>query len=192
MSIAPLETARLHIREFKPSDLKTYHRLKEEDWLEEEREPIESTHEWLEWTVRNYRALEKLHQPPYGDYVIMLKEPSIFLGAIGLVPCQIPWNTMLDKEPPLDWIASPEYGLFYMIFAEHQNKGYATEAAQAVIDFVFGNMHATRVVATTEYDNEASKSVMTKLGMRLLRNPGRDPIWSQVCGVLDNPKLGDA
>jgi hypothetical protein len=54
MSIAPLEATRLHIREFKPSDLKIYHHLKEENWLEGEREPIESTHEWLEWTVRNY------------------------------------------------------------------------------------------------------------------------------------------
>ena len=42
-----------------------------------------------------------------------------------------------------------------------------------------------RLVATTEYDNFASQAVMTKLGMRLERNPFPEPPWLQLVGILD-------
>jgi hypothetical protein len=42
-------------------------------------------------------------------------------------------------------------------------------------------------VATTDYDNARSVSVMHKLGMRIERNPFADPFYRQVVGILDAP-----
>jgi ribosomal-protein-alanine N-acetyltransferase len=44
--------------------------------------------------------------------------------------------------------------------------GIATEAAEAVIDFAFNTMGMNRVEAKFIYGNDASLSVMKKLGMK--------------------------
>jgi ribosomal-protein-alanine N-acetyltransferase len=80
-----------------------------------------------------------------------------------------------------------EMGLFWAIDPDHQRQGYATEAAQALIDFAFQQLRVKRLIATTEYDNTASIAVMRKLGMRIEKNPFPDPPWLQVVGILDHP-----
>ena len=78
-------------------------------------------------------------------------------------------------------------GLFWGTAPTHQGNGYATEAAQALIDYLFTHERLARIVANTEYDNLASQAVMKKLGMTLDRNPQADPPWLQIMGVLENP-----
>ncbi len=70
---------------------------------------------------------------------------------------------------------------------DHRGRGYATEAARALVDFAFGPMRLARIVATTEYDNGASQAVMRHLGMRMHENALDQPAWFQVVGILDNP-----
>jgi RimJ/RimL family protein N-acetyltransferase len=48
-------------------------------------------------------------------------------------------------------------------------RGYATEAARAIIARAFDGLGLMRVVATTYEKNRASRQVMEKLGMRLVR-----------------------
>ena len=76
--------------------------------------------------------------------------------------------------------------MFYAVDPEHQRRGYATEAARAMIEYAFNQMHVERVVAMTDYTNTASEKVMQKLGMTIARNPTRQPHWLQVVGVLHN------
>ena len=45
------------------------------------------------------------------------------------------------------------------------HKGYATEGATAVLDFAFGNLGLSEVVAHTTGRNERSRAVMRRLGM---------------------------
>ena len=66
---------------------------------------------------------------------------------------------------------TPEVGLFWAIDAAYRRQGYASEAAQALIDFAFNEMRLGRIIATTETDNLASQAVMRKLGMRICHNP---------------------
>ena len=80
-----------------------------------------------------------------------------------------------------------EMGLFWAIDPDHQHQGYATEAAQALIDFAFQQLRVKRLIATTEYDNAASMGVMRRLGMHLEKNPLPDPPWLQVVGILEHP-----
>ena len=81
---------------------------------------------------------------------------------------------------------STEFGLFYAISPSYQRQGYASEAAQALIEYAFGQLQLKRVIATTNYDNIGSMAVMRKLGMRIERNPLAEPPWLQVVGVLEN------
>ena len=61
-------------------------------------------------------------------------------------------------------------------------------AGQALIDFAFHRLRVIRIIATTEYENEASQAVMRKLGMRVYRNPQPTPFWMQLAGISPCPK----
>jgi RimJ/RimL family protein N-acetyltransferase len=66
---------------------------------------------------------------------------------------------------------SAEVGLFGAVTPTLQRRGIATEAAAAMINYASGTLKLGRILAGTEYDNEASIAVMLRLGMRIERNP---------------------
>lgn len=190
-----LETARLLIRPFVMEDLADVCRLFDleidaEDLHTERVTSMSERAEWLQWTVLNYRQLAKLYQPPYGDRAIVLKSTGQLIGSCGYVPCLCPFEQLpnLSHDPIPAELArsSPEFGLFYAISPAQQRRGYATEAAQALIDYAFRQLHLKQIVATTNYDNLGSIGVMKKLGMRVERNPFSTPPWLQMVGVLEN------
>ena len=55
----------------------------------------------------------------------------------------------------------------YELDPRHWNRGYATEAAHAIVDFGFRALSLHRVWAWCVADNTGSAHVMEKLGMRL-------------------------
>jgi RimJ/RimL family protein N-acetyltransferase len=57
--------------------------------------------------------------------------------------------------------------LGYWVAAEKWGCGYATEASRAVIDYAFGPLDLSRVVAHCLTRNPGSRRVMEKLGMQL-------------------------
>jgi len=135
-----------------------------------------------------------MFQPPYGDRAIVLKRTNDVIGAVGLVPCfdafeQIPG--LSRGEPPSAYRVA-EIGLFWAIDPDQQRQGYATEAAQALIDFAFQQLRVKRIIATTEHNNAASIGVMRKLGMTIAQNPLPDPAWLQVVGILEHPASQEA
>lgn len=195
LEMPKLETARLLIRPFVMEDLEAAHRLLDMELAEAEVHADKMTSlaeraEWLEWVARNPVQLARLNQPPYGDRAIVLKSDGLLVGACGFVPCLGPFEQLAGfgcgdlKENPGHY--SPEFGLFYAISPACQRQGYASEAAQALVDFAFQRLRLKRIVATTDYDNVASMGVMRKLGMSLEKNPRPDPPWLQVVGVLEN------
>lgn len=56
--------------------------------------------------------------------------------------------------------------LGYSIMTAHQGKGYATEAAAAIIAALFGEAKVHRIIATIDPANVASRRVLEKLGFR--------------------------
>lgn len=187
MSFTALETERLVIREYTLADLDTHHRLMVEAF--DSKDTLEEIRQWLEWTVRNYRELARLHQPPYGDYVMALKTTGETIGSVGLVPALIPWGVLPEFRAPGEvehYRTSPEFGLFWAVFQTHQRQGYAAEAGRAMLKFAFTVLNAQRVVATTELENVKSQRVMQKIGMTIHRNPGQQPFWFQVVGVVNH------
>ncbi len=185
-----LETARLLVRPLTMDDLDVMHATMNAGFGED---PLEARREWMEWTVRNYVALAQLYQPPYGERAVILKATGEFVGAVGFAPAMGPYQRLRsfrENGEAEDRFNQPEFGLFWVTSPIHQRKGYAAEAAQALIDYGFNTLNLRRIIATTEYDNEGSKAVMRKLGMALEENPtAGDPPWFQVVGVLYNPAM---
>jgi RimJ/RimL family protein N-acetyltransferase len=70
---------------------------------------------------------------------------------------------------PHDSGRSDEVELGYRLRRAAWGKGYATEGAHALIRKGFGELGVQRVVATTYQDNLASRRVMEKAGLTLVR-----------------------
>lgn len=183
-----LETERLVIRPFALSDLDAIHAILNEAFGEV---PRAERQEWLEWTVRNYTALARLHQPPYGDRAVVLKATDTVIGSVGLVPNLGPFDRLprwrARSSAPSTGLFTTEMGLFWVVAAAYRGHGYATEAARALVEFAFAELRLQRIVALTEDGNAASIAVMRRLGMTVQHNPDPTPEWFQVVGILDNP-----
>jgi RimJ/RimL family protein N-acetyltransferase len=139
--------------------------------------------------VRSYHHLASLRQPPYGERAIALKDGRTVVGACGYAPCLSPFGQIPAFGGPSDGRFSAEVGLFWALAPEHRGRGYASEAARALIRYGFDALQLRRIVATTSYDNAASAAVMRRLGMRVERNPRPDPHWFQVVGLLDHDRV---
>ncbi|MCY4247601.1 MAG: GNAT family N-acetyltransferase [Chloroflexi bacterium] len=177
-----LTSQRLRIRQFTSADLAACSDFRRRVFhLNEDQE---TTKRWLTWTIDSYRELAGLGQPPYADYAVERRDTGEFVGEVGVVPTVVPWGAL--EGGATDDLLSPEVGLFWGMLPEHRRLGYATEAASALLGFLFGRLRLRRVVATTEHDNLASQQVMRRLGMRQRRNRLDTPSWCQVVGVLEN------
>ncbi len=109
-------------------------------------------------------------------FAITRKPDDAVRGLVGLS-----LNIRMTRDWEIAWMVNPdEWG-----------KGYATEAAQGVVEFAFQKLDAHRVVAFCDAENRASERVMQKLGMRhegsmhqtrLLRGEWRDEL---LYGVLE-------
>jgi RimJ/RimL family protein N-acetyltransferase len=184
-----LQSDRLVVRELTSRDLDAVHGLLDVDLRWEQRSRADRAR-WLDWTIADYEQRALVHQPPYGEYAVALVETGQLVGLVGLVPSLMPFGLLpgyrahaVQNTP----FAVPEVGLFWAIGSAHQRRGYASEAAAALIAFGFDVLQLARMVATTETSNAASAAVMRHLGMRVERNPEPAPFYMQVVGVLENP-----
>jgi RimJ/RimL family protein N-acetyltransferase len=89
----------------------------------------------------------------YGLWATVRKSDGAFLGRCGL----------------LDWTIDgrDEVEVAYALLREHWGHGYATEAAVAVREWAFAYLDVDRLVSLVVPENEASKNVARKNGMRL-------------------------
>jgi [ribosomal protein S5]-alanine N-acetyltransferase len=194
MVMPSLETERLLVRPFRPDDLEMIHHILDVDLqFVENGEPPRSLGQrksWLEWTIAGYEEFAALYQPPYGERAIVRREDDRLIGACGVVPAMGPFAQLGLKSgttPPRETTRySPEVGLFWALASTFWGRGYATEAAAAIIKFGFDQMNLRRMIATTEYTNARSQAVMERVGMRLEKNPFPEPAWFQVIGILEN------
>lgn len=189
-----IETERLFLRPFVRHDLESVHRILNSAFGAEgdQAAALAGRRSWLEWSRLNQEWLPKMHQAPYGDLAVELRGSARVIGVAGYVPLldvyeQIPELRDGAGASPFN---IPEFGLFWAIDPAYRRQGYATEAARALIDHGFNTLKLKRILATTDYENIASQKVMLKAGMRITRNPLRDPRWLQVVGVIENSEEG--
>jgi ribosomal-protein-alanine N-acetyltransferase len=183
--VRSLETDRLVIRPFVLDDAVEYRRLLEEAFGRESYGAEDKTQLLLEYHVIADKAHEALHQTPYEDRAIVLKSDGTLIGAVGFAACLAPFGQIASFGGTPH--RTSEVGLFWALFPDHWGKGYATEAARAMVSYAFDELELARIVATTENDNERSIAVMKRLGMTIERNPLSEPHWFQTVGVLVTP-----
>ena len=112
------------------------------------REEIEQ--DYLPWWLGYYDRYAG-----YGFWLAIEKETGEFLGWFHFRP---------QEEDPPD---QPELG--YRLRQAAWGKGYGTEGSRALIDKGFRELGVRRVTANTMVVNTASRRVMEKCGMRLIR-----------------------
>jgi ribosomal-protein-alanine N-acetyltransferase len=106
----------------------------------------EETKEELEWIINVYYG-----QYGFGLWATIHKETGEFIGRCGLLP----W-TIEERS---------EVEVAYLIAKEYWGQGLGTEAAQAIRDYGFEQLHLSRLICLIDRANQASIKVATKIGM---------------------------
>lgn len=185
MEMPPIETERLLIRPLAETDQQAVAAILDADPTDP------ATDRYVRHGHLNATVLAELRQPPLGDRALVLRETGQLIGLVGLVPAFGPFDQLrpVGEEPTSSRSPAPnriEIGLYYNVGLRRRKQGIATEAAKALVDFAFEQLHLGRIVATTERDNLASQAVMRHLGMRIHENALPDPAWFQIVGILEN------
>ena len=89
----------------------------------------------------------------FGVYAVELKEGGIPIGTCGLI-----------KRDSLD-----DVDIGYSLLPQYWSKGYAFEAASAVMEYAKDVLSLKRIVAITTTDNHSSARLLEKLGLRFER-----------------------
>jgi len=149
----PLETERLTLRPFVESDFAAMHTMRSSPeivlYLYEKPFTPEQTRDRLRRMMENSAWVRE------GDWLsvaVVERASGITVGDLAFH-----WVSERDRTAEIGFVFDPR----------HQGKGFATEAARAVVDWAFttGGMH--RVIGRLEARNAASARVLEKLGMRL-------------------------
>ena len=149
-SLPDFETERIVLRRIQRSDAKDIYEFSSDPevskWL------LWSPHPSLEYSKRFTDAvISGYKDQTYFEYAIVLKESSKVIGTCGFAK--------IDEEN-----LSAELG--YVVSRGYWGKGIAPEAASVMIRIAFENLGLSRVYARYMIENESSKRVMEKLGMR--------------------------
>jgi len=84
--------------------------------------------------------------------------------------------------------------LAYMIGSSFRRKGYATEAANMIIDYGFNNLHLSRIYAFHLGYNSSSGALLRKLGFKhegcMINHIKKDGVFmnSEIFGILKDNK----
>jgi RimJ/RimL family protein N-acetyltransferase len=146
-----IETERLELRPFEPGDLAAVHDIHRRPemvrWLyEDAARTLDEDRPWLEGRIRRVR----FGQSGDGLGFAAVRDGTV-IGDLSL--------TLSSAEH-----RQGEIG--FLIHPDHQGRGYATEAAGALLELAFGTFGLHRVVGRLEARNVASARVLEKLGMR--------------------------
>ena len=143
-----IETERLFLREMMESDFDAlYDVLADSDIMEH------YPYTFDEARVRNWisRNMERYQKDGFGLWAVVLKETGEMIGDCGITMQNIHGQML------------PEVG--YHIRADHQRKGYATEAAAACIRYAFEKHNFPAVYSYMKYTNIPSQKTAMKNGM---------------------------
>jgi RimJ/RimL family protein N-acetyltransferase len=139
-----LVSARLRIRPFEEEDWRAVYEYLSgsgmRDFIPEWPETPEETHAFV---GRNVGGEARQH-------ALVLRDGGRLIGHVGFHP----------------WFGPETYEIGWAVAPEQQGRGFATEAALALLEHGFETVRLHRIVATCQPQNTASVRVMEKLGLR--------------------------
>lgn len=145
-----IETERLLLRPWRETDRAPFAAMMADpevgNWLGRTRTAEESA-AWIEAEAADFARTS------LGFLAIERRSDGAFLGAAGL----------LDVEPGMPGAPGVEIG--WRLVRDAWGRGYATEAARALLADGFGRLSLTAIVAFTADSNVRSRAVMERIGM---------------------------
>jgi RimJ/RimL family protein N-acetyltransferase len=148
----PLHTERLLLRPFAAGDLDALLAIQSRDdvtrYLYWDPRTAAEVREVLDRKVRSTAIIAE------GDNLslaAMLRESGELIG-----DCSLRWLSAEHRQAEIGFIFHPD----------HHGRGYATEAAAALLALAFENLRVHRVIGRLEARNTASARVLERLGMR--------------------------
>ena len=150
-----IRTERLILRPLSLRDLKTVHEYACD--LENTKYMLflpNATEQETESFLRMVEEEWNQEYPSSFEFAIVLDDVQI--GAISISLGEI------SNQGEIGWILNKKYW----------NRGYVTEAANAVLKFAKTQLHLQYVIAQCDWRNIASAKVMEKIGMRLVHEKG--------------------
>ncbi|WP_425407029.1 GNAT family N-acetyltransferase [Hwanghaeella sp.] len=110
---------------------------------------------WIDNVLDSYRT------HGFGRFAVELRDTGQLIGDCGLFPSAIGDWSFTD----LGWI----------LHADHHGKGYATEAARAIVDHAFSTLGLPELIAHMAEDHHASRRVAERLGMVFTHSQPYEP-----------------
>ena len=144
-----IETKRLILREMTDDDFDSLYRVLADSDIMQHYPYTFDDARVRNWIARNR---ERYRIFGFGLWAVCLKETGEMIGDCGLT------MQMIGGQ------IKPEIG--YHIRADHQRKGYATEAAIAVRDWTFSNTPFNMVYSYMKYSNEPSARTAMAYGCK--------------------------
>lgn len=141
-----LETERLIMREFKPSDFEAFAEFYASDASQFVGGPWDRITSWRE--LSTYAGCWSLRG--FGEFSLEHKETGKTAGLVG------PWYPDGWPEPEIGWI----------IFPEFQRQGLGAEAANRAVKFAYQDLGWTTAISCIDKDNIASIKLAEKLGAK--------------------------
>ena len=176
-----LETPRLILREHRPEDLMPLHAMLSDPavtWRlpDMRKEDPAQTEAYLRSVMRDDEASQRMRY----NLIVEERDTGEVVGSVGL--------HVIDGAPD-----GAHYGLGYFVRRDRWNRGYATEAARAALDFLFAG-NGCRVSASCLAENLGSRRVLEKCGFTqeglLKKHTWHDGRWKDcaVYGILREPQ----
>jgi ribosomal-protein-alanine N-acetyltransferase len=143
-----IETPRLILREFLMEDAPFVFELNAD------REVIQYTGDTafsnLSEAIALIQNYDQYKKHGYGRWTILRKEDFAYLGWCGLK-----YNADIKQTD-----------LGFRLMKRYWGKGYATEAAQACLDYGFEHLDLAKIIGRAMIKNHSSIRVLTKIGMK--------------------------
>ena len=150
---ADIKTERLLLAPLQIEDSSLFHEINIDSYVkkylwDDENISLETVADILE---NNQRQFKKEN---CGLWKVTTKESNAVIGYTGL------WYFFDESQPQL----------IYVLLKPYTGKGYASEAASAIIDYAFNKLDFTYIIASTDASNFSSQRLAMRLGMELSEN----------------------
>ncbi|MFI7021975.1 GNAT family N-acetyltransferase [Micromonospora sp. NPDC049900] len=149
----PIETERLHLRAFQPADVTDLHAYFGDPAVHrylysEAPADLDGIREVL---ARRQQRTALREQGDAIQLAVVLRETGQLVGDVLLC-----WTSAAHRQGEIGYLLHPD----------HRGRGYATEAARAMLALAFDRCDLHRVVGRLDARNTASAQVLARLGMR--------------------------
>lgn len=166
-----LETKRLIIRSIQPTDERVFIDMASDGSLWEIFGDCSECHKWMGEFISEAIRLEA-EDDPYHEYLAFAIEDKGNHAVVGSVGSSY-------------YEDFKEVGVTYFIGAEYRGNGYAAEALQCLVDYLFERYSLKKLVATANVDNIASCKTLEKAGFSVIETKLYQDLYDE-CKTMSN------